>query len=112
MTGTDSSSDEQNSTDTGEEMTVYRNDPTGTFDPHLFAGSAVAVAGGADGEQSERPVSSLCARTTSYGSFHAVDPDDLDAGLEEHSGGLCDVCRDRLEEELQAAGDGEGDDAE
>jgi hypothetical protein len=126
MTETNDSSDETNSTDAGSseaidaETPVYRNDPAGTFGAHLFAGTAVEAAGGMNSEQSERPVSSLCARTTSYGQFLAVDPDDLDAGLADHSGDLCDVCRDNLEEHGiaginngpvdDASGDGASDD--
>lgn len=75
-----------------------RNDPTSTFDAHLFDREQVEdAAAGADGEQTNKPVSSICSRTTSYGAFYAVSLDDIDEDIPDHEGGLCSVCRKTLE---------------
>lgn len=65
-----------------------RNDPAPSFEAHLFDADDVADAGGGVAEESERPVSSICSRSTSYGEFRAVEGDD---------GDLCDVCRSTVE---------------
>lgn len=75
-----------------------RNDPTSTFDAHLFDRDEVEDAGGGtDGEQTDKPVSSICSRTTSYGEFHAVSLEDIDGDLPETEGGVCSVCQRAVE---------------
>jgi len=85
-----------------------RNDTSGTFAAHLFRADEIDAAGGAAGSQAERPVTSICSRTTSYGPFRAVDAEAADDGLPDHDGGLCEVCRERLAEATEAA-DGDAD---
>lgn len=69
----------------------YRNEPSGTFDAHLFEASEIEQAGGGDGEKTDVPASSLCSKTTAYGPFHAHDAgDDAD---------VCGSCRSVAESE-------------
>lgn len=87
---------------------LYRNDPTATFEGHLFEADAVEDAGGGPGEQTDRPVASLCSRTTAYGEFHHVAPHEGDERILGLPGvdktetvaeayDLCDVCAERLD---------------
>ena len=77
---------------TRDEPTYYHNEPASTFEAHLFDAEQVAEADGDEGEKSDRPVTSVCSRSTSYGPFHAVESvDDLD-GDDETS--ICSVCAD------------------
>lgn len=90
-----------------EPTTEYlRNEPSGTFDAHLFDRAAVEDAGGGPGEQADRPVSSICSRTTAYGPFREVDTDDVTNGLPDHEGDVCGVCARLVSDD---DGDGEGD---
>lgn len=75
---------------------VVRNDPTQTFDAHLFARAEVDDAGADMGEQTDRAVASLCSRTTAYGEFYDVPHEaDVDEPLPDALG-LCDLCAGTL----------------
>lgn len=78
---------------------VLANDPRPTFDAHLFERSEVEAADGAIGSQADRPVSSVCDRTTAYGPFR--EPDDALGD----DGGLCSVCASAVEGEDDEGGD-------
>lgn len=98
----------QNDDDTTrDEPTYYHNEPASTFEAHLFDGEQVAEADGDGGEKSDRPVTSVCSRSTSYGPFHAVESvDDLDDADGDDETGICSVCLDHAR-----ADDGEVRDA-
>lgn len=69
------------------------NDPKASFDAHLFEREKVEAAGGSDGEQSDKPVTPLCSRSTSYGPFESVTVDDVRSGIPDHDGDVCGVCK-------------------
>jgi hypothetical protein len=91
-------------TDGRTDHDYLRNEPSGTFDAHLFDREAVADAGGETDEQTNRPVSSICSRTTAYGPFYEVSVADVTDGLPDHDGDVCGVCA------RHAAEDEQGDD--
>ena len=70
-----------------------RNDPTETFDAHLFTEGSVRDRDGDVDEQADRPVPSICSRTTAYGPFREVAEGDIEDDLPGHDGGLCEVCK-------------------
>lgn len=70
-----------------------RNDPTETFDAHLFEAGDVKDRGGDADEQADRPVPSICSRTTAYGPFREVAEGDIGDDLPDHDGGICEVCK-------------------
>lgn len=72
---------------------VLMNEPTATFERHLFTREDVQDAGGEAGTKTNRPVASVCGRTTAYGEFEAL-PDMADHDIAELD--LCDPCADRL----------------
>jgi len=88
MSMTDTTSDDES----GTENDYLRNEPSGTFDAHLFTRAEVEAAGGAVGEQADRPASSICSRTTAYGPFAEVEAEDVRNDLPDHDGGVCGVC--------------------
>lgn len=83
------------------------NDPMASFDAHLFEREDVEDAGGAEGTKSDRPVTTICSRSTSYGPFRAVTVDDIRTGLPEHDGDVCGICTKMFENRDK---DGDGDD--
>ena len=78
-----------------DETTHYRNEPANTFEAHVFDAEDVHDAGAEHGEKSERPVASICSRTTAYGRFFEV----ADVAELDRDNGTCDVCLDMLERE-------------
>jgi len=110
--------------DPADELTLYRNETTATFDSHLFEASEVEDASGDDRDgKSDAPVASLCSRTTSYGPFERLDLHDGDRRLltlVDEKGGdsldmsdildesldLCGACSDSLERRLREAAGG------
>jgi len=85
-------------TDTTTEE-LFRNDPTNTFDAHLFESDDVRAAGGdTNGTKADSPVASLCSRTTSYGPFRTVTESEVrDGDLDGHDGDLCGTCAESAE---------------
>lgn len=84
-------------TDTDDATTeLCRNDPTSTFDAHLFEAPDVQYVGGdMDGSKARAPVASVCSRTTSYGPFSDVSENEVRQGvLDGHDGELCGTCAD------------------
>ena len=92
--------------DDGTDYDYLRNEPSGTFDAHLFDRSTVADAGGEPGEQSDRPAASICSRTTAYGPFYEVEREDVANDLPDHDGDVCGVCARLADDESE---DDEGD---
>ena len=90
--------------DGGTEFDYLRNDPSGTFDAHLFDRSTVEEHGGEVGEQADRPVPSICSRTTAYGPFRETDAEAVADGLPDHDGDVCGVCARLAEDETNAEG--------
>lgn len=72
---------------------MYRNDPTETFDAHLFDPETVEEAGGGHRVRSNRPISSLCSRRTSTGEFVSIDPIE-DEWMEID---ICNICLNRAD---------------
>lgn len=95
-------------TDGGTDYEYLRNEPSGTFDAHLFERETVADAGGAVDEQADRPATSVCKVRTAYGPFYEVDADDVAAG-ELDRDDVCEKCVGRVKERIA---DDEEDDTE
>ena len=100
--------DTNTTTDDGTDHDYLRNEPSGTFDAHLFERRVVTDAGGGTDAQTDRPVSSICSRTTAYGPFFEVSVEDVANNLPDHDGDVCDVCVRHSAAE-PAADDTEGD---
>lgn len=85
--------------DTDEPRDYYRNEPASTFEAHLFGAGEVEQAGGGHGDKTDRPVPSLCSRSTSYGPFYRVeDVSDLEKANGENGdrNGTCAVCLEQV----------------
>jgi len=82
--------------DTTEEPTTeyLRNEPASTFEAHLFDAETVAEADGL-GVKADRPIPSICSRSTSYGPFQTVEDVTALAPVDDvadRAGGTCATC--------------------